>query len=96
MKIYKYVLEMVDLQEIEMPLGASILSAHNQDGQICIWAQVDETMPMETRQIEVVGTGNPMPEHGGKYREFIGTVIWPPLVFHIYEIRDALLSENHG
>ncbi len=42
MRIWKYTIEIVDLQFIEMPIGAKILTAQMQNGDLQIWAIVDE------------------------------------------------------
>lgn len=40
-KIYKYRIEVTDDQNIEMPVGAKILTVQTQNGVPCIWAMVD-------------------------------------------------------
>jgi hypothetical protein len=41
--IWKFELEVTDLQEVVMPSGAEILSVGNQDGKLCLWAMVSPT-----------------------------------------------------
>lgn len=83
MKIWKYELTLADLQAVSMPIGSGILSVANQRGSLCLWAMVDPANESKvTRQIEIIGTGNPMPE--GK-RTFIGTAVIDPFVWHVFE-----------
>jgi hypothetical protein len=84
--IYKYPLFPAQLQ-IEMPKGARILTAREQDDTICVWAEVDTEQPSETRVLEVFGTGHLMREEMGVSREYIGTAFLEggSLVFHVYE-----------
>ncbi len=64
--IYKYSLVIIDEQEIEMPMGAGIMSVQMQDGKPCLWALVDTTNSMEKRKIMIRGTGHPA-EGLGRY-----------------------------
>ena len=74
---------MTDRQQIPMPIGARILSAANQNGLVCLWVLVDmESVALAERDIEIIGTGNPMSD--GK-RSFIGTVVAGPFVWHVFE-----------
>ena len=82
MTIWKYPLELKDSQAIKMPIGAEILSVDNQDGQLCLWARVDEERTKEYREIVILGTGNPIEEEPS---EFIGTLIVDSYVWHIFE-----------
>lgn len=94
--IWKYPLEITDLQCVMMPEHATILSVHEQNGQICLWAEVRAENTPSRRQIEIIGTGNPIEYHapskdgwlGGHIeRRFIGTVVESrrPLVWHVFE-----------
>lgn len=68
-----------------MPKDAQILSVANQDGTLCLWAKVDASKQVETRFIEIIGTGNPIPQDMGVDRSFIGTVLMDPFVWHVFE-----------
>lgn len=81
--IYKYVLQAVDYQEVEMPSGARILSVQNQYDEIVIWAKVFTTAEPERRQIHIFGTGSPLPEMAKLM--YIGSVHQPPFVWHVFE-----------
>lgn len=59
--IYKYPIELRDVQFLEVPKRSQLLTAQLQHGRICIWAIVStEEKETETRRIEIHGTGNPV------------------------------------
>lgn len=85
--IYRYELELTDRPILHMPLGAEILDAPpnpRSQNRIEIWARVDNTQPLETREFMIIGTGNWMPDTCGR---FIGTVVTHggSAVWHIFE-----------
>lgn len=85
-KIYKYELEITDHQFVEMPVMSRVLSAKEQNGKLCIWALVDPNMPMRKKNVQVIGTGNPI-ETNVSYHDwdFIDTVIMSyGLVWHVF------------
>lgn len=82
--IYKYTLEMRDVQEIQMPQGGQILHVGEHQGKLCLWVQVDTRIPVESRVFEIVGTGQTMPYLGE--RKHIGTVVCNPMVWHVFEV----------
>lgn len=80
------------IQEIEMPVGAEILTAQFHNGCMSIWALVNPDSNKEKRLFAIFATGWPAEEIQGKY---IATVQFPLpvscgstsiLVFHIFEI----------
>ncbi len=83
-KIYKYVLQIDDNQAIEMPEGATILTAQMQRGHLCLWAvvDIDPELPQKMRHIEIIGTGNLFTEAP---RRYIATVQDGSLVWHVFE-----------
>jgi len=85
MKISKYTLKIINEQSIRMPVGSIVLSVANQFDKLCVWALVDDTVPVsELKHFEVVGTGNPIINDEHK-RRFIGTVLINPFVWHVFE-----------
>jgi len=83
--IWKFPLALADLQNVMMPEGSEILTAQVQPGSgLCIWAIVNSESPLQRREIEVIGTGNPMPD---AKRRYIATVqmVGGSLVWHIFE-----------
>lgn len=81
--IYKYPLEITDIQSVEMPKGAQILCVQMQNGTPCLWAMVDPDRPMETRGVITIGTGHQCNADGYTY---VGTyrIVQPVLVFHVF------------
>lgn len=82
--IYKYPIEVVDEQEVSMPIGAKILCVQLQYGKPCLWVEVnlDEAVH-EKRKVFVHGTGNRYEEH----QRYIGTFQLSNgnFVFHVFE-----------
>jgi len=90
-KIWKFPLEVVDVQEVEMPSGAKLLSVDCQQGCLCLWALVDlDRATKERHLIEIIGIGNPIESH---HRSFIGTVQMGAFVWHIFQ-RKTLTSQG--
>lgn len=84
--IYKYELEVTDFQFILMPIGAEILTVKNQDEKVMLWAIVDTDQLSETRNFEILGTGNKIPTSIGTSREYISTIqMGNGLVWHVFE-----------
>ena len=89
--IYKYKLEVTDVQRIFLPTGAEILTVQiqykNQYHTPYIWALVDTERNEGERVLEMFGTGNPIQECMGVDRKYIGTfqLQGGALVFHLFE-----------
>jgi len=85
-RIWKYELSVTDMQRVMMPPGAELLSVANQGGTLCLWAKVDADLPpTDEVWIEIIGTGNEIPTDMGIDRNFIGTVLQNPFVWHVFE-----------
>ncbi len=82
--IWKYALEVTDLQIIRLPFGARPLGVQLQFGEPMLWAMVDPSAPLEARSIVTLGTGNPFSGIAGEY---LGTyqLTGGALVFHVFE-----------
>lgn len=85
--IYKYQLEVIEKQIVELPLGAQILTVQVQNGEPCIWAEVYNENKLVKRVFEIFGTGHELREGMGVDRKYIGTfqIHDGALVFHLYE-----------
>ena len=59
--IYKYPLQVDDVQMVRMPQGATILDVQVQHGQPCVWALVDPARPLQDRVFCMFGTGHEVP-----------------------------------
>lgn len=84
-RIWKWPLEVTDLQTVSMPSGAKVLAIQTQHGQPVIWALVDESAPKVSRVFVTYGTGYPMPD--GDLGNYVGTyqISGGSLVFHVFE-----------
>jgi hypothetical protein len=84
--IWKYIL-IPEKLIISIPEGATILTACEQGGDICIWAEVCPESPLEKRTFEIFGTGHNIPCDMGVSRQYIGTAVLfkGTYVFHVYE-----------
>lgn len=84
MTIWKFPIKITDVQKVEMPMGAEILSAQMQNGDLCLWALVSPANNKELRTIEIHGTGNYVEPAD---RKFIGTaqMAGGALVWHVFE-----------
>ncbi len=82
--IWKYPLKAVDIQLLEMPEGAEILTVQFQAGNLCLWALVDSEKPKTMRYIRIYGTGIPLEQINLQY---ITTyqVADGRLIFHVFE-----------
>lgn len=87
MKVYKYPVPLKDHFEIEMPLGAEILSFQSQNDEMMIWAAVWPNKPIEKRKFSIIGTGQDIDMDCVK--DFIGTaqVVRGILVWHLFEMK---------
>jgi len=86
-QILKYPLTPSDVQTIQMPYGAKILSVAPQGQTAMIWALViiDEALTTQDRTIEIFGTGQEIDCTGSPEREFIGTFQIGSFVGHVFE-----------
>jgi hypothetical protein len=82
MTIWKTVGVKVARQDIKMPFPFRIIHVGEQGGIPYLWAEVDESKPLVTRTIVVVGTGMDMPP--GNLRH-LGSVQCGPFMWHVYE-----------
>ena len=82
--VFKWQILTTDRQEIEMPVGAEVLTVQCQNGKPCIWARVDTSAESEFRAFRTYGTGHPIHHPPGRY---VGTyqLIGGALVFHVFE-----------
>ena len=67
MQIFKYNLDVQDIQMIQLQKGAKILSIGVQFEYPVIWALVDELAPLEERYFRIIGTGHPIDPEGRIY-----------------------------
>jgi hypothetical protein len=98
-RIFKYPLPMEvdggaaqwkDRFEIELPMGAEILSVQEQNNAPMLWALVDPEAIKEKRKMLLLNTGAEMPPDVN-YHQFKGTyqLNGGRLVFHLFEDMDV-------
>lgn len=82
--IYKYELEVTDVQKIVLPKDAEILSVGIQNDEPVLWVKLDtDARPYVARTIIIVGTGGPIPD--GLNLRFIGTFDYQSTYwFHVF------------
>lgn len=87
MKIFKYPLQVKDIQMVEMPRGAAVLTVQAQGETPCIWAKVDPAAPPIKRCFVTYGTGHDADD--GAAVHYVGTyqLRGGALVFHVFTDR---------
>lgn len=65
-----------------IPERARLVHVAAEGDSVSLWFEVAPENPKEPRVFEIFGTGHSIPESAGDY---VGTVIAPPLVLHVYE-----------
>jgi hypothetical protein len=83
--IWKFPMVTKDVQEIEMPKDAQLLTVQMQGSRSpCIWALVDPAAVKEKRTFRTYGTGHPITSGGLQY---LGTyqLAGGSLIFHVFE-----------
>ena len=91
-QIWKFIIPFQDALDtncipIEMPDRAQFLTVMEQGGNLCLWAQINQTEKLVTRRFAVFGTGHEMPN---SVFDYLGTVMFAggSLVLHVYELWD--------
>lgn len=84
-RVYKYPVEITDVQTILLPIGAQILSVQEQDGRAYLWAIVNPETDSEPRRFRLYGTGHNIETEN--LLKFVGTfqLLGGRLVFHLFE-----------
>lgn len=100
MIIGKFELATVDRQVVEIPQPAQILSVIEQYGVVVLYALMEKGAPLETKTIDIYGTGHTIPKPAsllaGKVKSepgtFIGTVSTEDgaLIWHVFDSTDAV------
>lgn len=85
MKIFKYELLIVPVQQISLPENAKIMTVQFQGNQLCLWAMVNPHSYDEYRYIRIAATGEKITDESDlKYintvQQFDGELIW-----HVFE-----------
>lgn len=92
MKIFKYTLEIVPYQTINIPcVNDKILSVQMQNGKICMWIPVLPGSDPTPHTFILVGTGDNVPE--GDSVHYVGTVQVDEFVFHIFNVQEKIIMK---
>jgi hypothetical protein len=106
--IWKFSFKIEEDVQLEMPIGARVLSVQTQNGQPCLWAIVDDQAKKEKRKFFVHGTGHKLPDVLSDHFHHLGTfqieVIQVSeksthmergaLVFHLFEWVEPLVARD--
>lgn len=85
--IFKYQLQIIQEQEIEMPAGAEILDIQLQNGKICLWAKIFDGSSKVNRVFEMILTGASIPIISQR-RIHLKTIQLDGYVLHFFEHKD--------
>lgn len=88
-EIWKFPLDMVEQQNVQMPIGARVLCVQVQDEIPCLWAEVGPDYTCRARTFRIVPTGQEFdPDVDGM--SYVGTFQMNSaimrLVFHVYDL----------
>lgn len=84
--IWKFPIQIQDYQSIRMPTGAEILAVQVQGGSPILWALVDPSAPLVSRQLRIIGTGHPISDNPGK---FVDTFQLGGFVGHVFDAGES-------
>lgn len=82
--IWKFPLQVTDMQEIVMPQGATILKLAVQGDTPCLWALVDPDAEKISHCIRSYGTGHDVPDYAATESKYLDTVLLGPFVWHFF------------
>lgn len=87
-KVFKYELPGRNISEIEMPIGAQILTIQAQGNTPQIWALVEEGKGLEKRKFRMAGTGHSIEDKDCQH--YLGSfqLYGGEFVFHVFEIKE--------
>jgi len=86
--IWKFPLDTIDNQDIEMPSDYELLAVQVQNGSPQLWALVDPETPPKAVSIRIVGTGHRILDEKIKY---VGSyqLLHGALVYHCFELLET-------
>ena len=84
--IWKFPLEIVDEQFVDVPGDWIPQYAEKQGVAVCLWAVVEPEKPKSTKSVVIVGTGQPFDSSLLETHQYVGSVqqMGGALVWHIY------------
>jgi hypothetical protein len=87
LEIWKFQLQVVDLQEVDLPAGAKILTVQMQGALPYLWALMSPTAPKIKRAFYIFGTGHTITQELVAALDYVGTVHFGMFVWHVFELR---------
>ena len=87
--IWKYTINPEhEINTFHVPEGSEILDIMEQNNELCMWIQVDDSMPKTERKFRVFGTGHIITDPPGHHLRYQGTASLHggELIFHVYEM----------
>lgn len=84
--VHKFTLDCILVQYVEMPAGARVIAADNQDEELCVWAIVDTDRKPEKRVFYCMETGADASVAALQTSMFVGTVLFDEgaYVVHVF------------
>lgn len=86
MKVLKYPLKLAHSQSVDIHKGFHALSLQMQHGCPTLWAECDESAPIESVHVVIVGTGIPLPWTSARARDYLGSVQDDGYVWHVFVV----------
>lgn len=87
MRVYKYQLDFLERQTINLPKGATVLDVQCQGRRICLWALINpDEEGCDKFTYRVFGTGRDLPDMGNLI--FVATVQDGPFVWHVFREKE--------
>lgn len=87
--VWKYSLDITDVQTIEMPEDVEILSVQMQKDTLCMWVFIDPAKDLILKTFYIIGTGHLIDNNAitDIEKQYIGTFQTGSgsLVFHVFE-----------
>lgn len=83
MKIFKYPLEITNVQSFPIPRGYKILHVGVQNDKLYLWTLIDQKQESDFAIIHIIGTGQ---EFDLSSHDYIGSVQMNQFVWHIFKV----------
>lgn len=89
--VWKYPLEIGKTIGVIMPTDSTACHVGEQEGVVCLWAEVDTGKGVEERfrRFRVVGTGWEYSDQERNAMDYVGTVQIGSFVWHVFEVYEA-------
>ena len=88
-QIWKYPIQTVGEQELEISPGATILDIQLQDGDPYMWIIIDTEKKVEKRILRIYGTGHTLDDNAN-INNYLGTYQTKNgFVWHVFDITDS-------